>query len=111
MKKRTKGFVCPLIEKKTRNHDIGKYGHLWMRYIKKEYPKRYASLVRFGELESKAIEVNGVACELFEELEREWMQCHKTQNITSITERRQLKNVARMIAEEAVIHDVVKCYH
>ena len=37
--------------------DVGKYGRMWMDYIQKEYPQRYRSLVRFGELHDKATEV------------------------------------------------------
>ena len=38
--------------------DVGKYGRMWIKYIKEEYPMRYKSLVRFGELEERAYEVN-----------------------------------------------------
>ena len=37
--------------------DVGKYGRMWIKYIKEEYPMRYKSLVRFGELEERADEV------------------------------------------------------
>lgn len=40
--------------------DVGKYGRMWIKYIKEEYPMRYKSLVRFGELEERADEVNKV---------------------------------------------------
>lgn len=30
--------------------DAGKYGRMWIKYIKEEYPMRYKSLVRFGSL-------------------------------------------------------------
>ena len=33
--------------------DVGKYGRMWIKYIKEEYPMRYKSLVRFGELEER----------------------------------------------------------
>lgn len=49
--------------------DVGKYGRMWMDYIQKEYPQRYRSLVRFGELHDKATEVNKVAHELLEDIE------------------------------------------
>ena len=41
--------------------DVGKYGRMWIKYIKEEYPMRYKSLVRFGELEERADEVNDTA--------------------------------------------------
>ena len=46
-----------------KNIDVGKYGHMWIDYIRTEYPQRYKSLVRFGELHDKAAEVNEVAYE------------------------------------------------
>ncbi|MBQ8040719.1 MAG: TnpV protein [Lachnospiraceae bacterium] len=73
------GIFYPLItvEIKEEDTDIGKYGLLWMKYIQSEYPQRYRSLVRFGELHSKAIEVNEVAYELLEDIENEWFKKHK----------------------------------
>ena len=35
--------------------DVGKYGRMWIKYIKEEYPMRYKSLVRFGELEELSL--------------------------------------------------------
>ena len=67
--------------------DVGKYGRMWMDYIQKEYPQRYRSLVRFGELHDKANHAN------------------------SFVEMYQLRTQARMIAEEVVLHDVVDCFH
>ena len=37
--------------------DVGKYGRMWIKYIKEEYPMRYKSLVRFGELEERADDI------------------------------------------------------
>lgn len=47
---------------KTKN--IGKYGHLWINFMKEAYPERHRSLVRFGLLEEKAAAVNEEAYEL-----------------------------------------------
>ena len=49
--------------------DVGKYGRMWIKYIKEEYPMRYKSLVRFGELEERADEVNDTAYELLDDIE------------------------------------------
>lgn len=53
-----------------KNTDVEKYGRMWIGYIRKEYPRRYRSLVRFGELRNKATEVNEVAYELLEDIEK-----------------------------------------
>lgn len=107
------GILYPLIsvEIKEENADIGKYGRLWMKYIQSEYPQRYRSLVRFGELYSKAVEVNEVAYELLEDIENEWLKQHKPKNKNSFMEMYRLRTQARMIAEEVVLHDVVNCFH
>lgn len=107
------GILYPLItvEVKEENADIGKYGRLWLEYIKSEYPQRYRSLVRFGELNSKAIEVNEVAYELLEDIEGEWLSQHKPKNKNSFMEMYRLRTQARMVAEEVVLHDVVNCFH
>lgn len=57
------GLFYPLItlDIKDDGVNVGKYGHMWMQYLKSEYPQRYRSLLRFGELNQKAAEVNEVA--------------------------------------------------
>ena len=107
------GILYPLItvEIKEENADIGKYGRLWMKYIQSEYPQRYRSLVRFGELYSKAIEVNEVAYELLEDIENEWLMEHKPKDKNSFMEIYRLRTQARLVAEEVVLHDVVNCFH
>ena len=107
------GIFYPLItvEIEEENADIGKYGRLWMKYIQSEYPQRYRSLVRFGELYSKAVEVNEVAYELLEDIENEWLMKHKPKDKKSFMEIYRLRTQARLVAEEVVLHDVVNCFH
>ncbi len=96
------------------NHAVnmyGKYGYMWIDYIRTEYPQRYKSLVRFGELHDKAAEVNEVAYELLEDIEKEWLSEHKPKQANSFMEMYRLRTQARMIAEEVVLHDVVNCFH
>ena len=94
-----------------KNTDVGKYGHMWIDYIRTEYPQRYKSLVRFGELHDKAAEVNEVAYELLEDIENECLRKHKPKHVNSFVEMYQLRTQARMIAEEVVLHDVVNYFH
>ena len=107
------GIFYPLITLggEENSTDVGKYGCMWMDYIQKEYPQRYRSLVRFGELHDKATEVNEVAYELLEDIENEWLRKHKPKHANSFVEMYQLRTQARMIAEEVVLHDVVDCFH
>lgn len=77
----------------------------------KEYPMRYKSLVRFGELEERADEVNDTAYELLDDIEAKWLKKHKPKNPNSFTEQLQLRTQTRMMAEEIVIVDVVMQFH
>ena len=107
------GIFYPLITVEIKEEDagIGKYGRLWMKYIQSEYPQRYRSLVRFGELHSKAVEVNEVAYGLLEDIENEWLMKHKPKDKNSFMEMYRLRTQARLVAEEVVLHDVVNCFH
>lgn len=107
------GLLYPLITVDIKEEDVnvGKYGRMWMQYLKSEYLQRYRSLLRFGELKYKAAEVNEVAYELLEDIETEWLQNHKPKNRNSFVEMYQLRTEARLIAEEVVLHDVVNCFH
>ena len=98
------------LEKKA-DIDAGKYGRMWIKYIKEEYPVRYKSLVRFGELEERANEVNETAYELLDDIEAKWLKKHKPKNPNSFTEQLQLRTQTRMMAEEIVIMDVVMQFH
>lgn len=107
------GLLYPLITVNIKEEDVnvGKYGRMWMQYLKSEYPQRYRSLLRVGELKYKAAEVNEVAYELFEDIETEWLQNHKPKNRNSFVGMYQLRTEARLMAEEVVLHDVVNCFH
>lgn len=108
------GIFYPLLSETTEpeaNTDIGKYGLLWMEYLKVEYSYRYRNLVRFGKLNSKAREVNEMAYELLEEIERRFFQTHKVVNPNSFTEMYRLRMEARILAEELVLHDIVHHFH
>lgn len=107
------GLLYPLITLDIKEEDVnvGKYGHMWVQYLKLEYPQRYRSLLRFGELKYKASEVNEVAYELLEDIESEWLQNHKPKDRNSFVEMYKLRTEARLIAEKVVLHDVVNCFH
>ena len=106
------GIFYPLLStEKCENVDVGKYGHLWMNYIKEEFPIRYNSLLRFGNLEERAAEVNEVAYELLSDIEAELMEQHKPKNRNSFVEMYAIRSQVRVVAEEVVLHDVVRQFH
>ena len=73
------GIFYPVLAAGTEQADIdaGKYGRMWIEYMKDEYPVRYRSLVRFAELEERAAEVNETAYELLDDIENSWLKKHK----------------------------------
>lgn len=105
------GDTYPFLVLERQDEEVGKYGLLWIRYIMKKYPKRYETLLQFGELHSKATEVNKVAYELLEDIENEWLDEHRQMASCSFKELYQLRTMARMVAEEVVLQDVVNCFH
>ena len=107
------GIFYPVIVAGTEQADIdaGKYGRMWIKYMKDEYPVRYRSLVRFAELEERAAEVNETAYELLDDIENAWLKKHKANNPDSFTEQLKLRTQARMMAEEIVLADVVMQFH
>ena len=52
------GLFYPVVSMERERINVGKYGLLWMEYIKENASDRYKSLLRFGKLEEKALEVN-----------------------------------------------------
>ena len=107
------GIFYPVLVAGTEKADIdaGKYGRMWIKYMKDEYPVRYRSLVRFAELEERAAEVNETAYELLDDIENAWLKKHKANNPDSFTEQLKLRTQARMMAEEIVLSDVVMQFH
>ena len=91
--------------------NVGKYGRMWIEHIKITYPQRYRSLLRFGELKERAEMVNETAYELLEDIEVRWLNKHRAKNPNFFIEQLHLRNQARMMAEEVVLHDVVRQFH
>lgn len=91
--------------------DIGKFGHMWMEFMESAFPIRYRNLVICGELYSRAMEVDEIAWELHEDIEKEWIKKHKPKNSNSFVEIYEIRSQARLMAEEVVMHEVVNCYH
>lgn len=103
--------VLPVYKEESTKLDVGKYGRMWIEHMKATYPQRYISLVRFGELENRASQVNETAYELLEDMEKSWLWTHRPENPYCFMEQLRLRNQARAIAEEMVLQDVVRQFH
>ena len=91
--------------------DIGKYGHLWISYIKENYPDRYRHHIRLGQLQMKAKEVNEEAYELLDRIVKKYLVKHKPGNSHSTMEMWKLREQAKQLAEEVIYGEIVYKYH
>ena len=108
------GLLYPVLsvsEEAVKPIHIGKYGRMWIEYMKTEHPDRYRNLVRFGQLWDKATEIDEEAYELLEAIESKWLSSHKPKNRQSFWEMYQLRTQARLMAEETVLHQMIGQYH
>ena len=83
---------------------VGKYGLLWMNYMKSNHAERYRHHIRMGTLNTKALEVNEEAYEMLEGIVNQYLVKHKPQNSASTMEmwrlREQAKQMARVCWDE-----------
>lgn len=89
----------------------GKYGLLWIDYIKSNHAERYRHHMRMGTLNTKALEVNEEAYEMLEGIMNQYLAKHKPQNSASTMEMWRLREQAKQMAEEVVLSDIVRQYH
>ena len=90
---------------------VGKYGLLWMNYMKSNHAERYRHHIRMGTLNSKAFEVNEEAYEMLEGIVNQYLVKHKPQNSASTMEMWRLREQAKQMAEEVVLSGIVRQYH
>lgn len=108
------GLFYPLVEdvisgECIKTKDIGKYGHLWINFMQEAYPERYRSLVRFGLVEEKAVDVNEEAYELLCSIEEKLLKDSDAER--SFAEKYTLRMQVRMLVEEIVMREVVNVFH
>lgn len=90
---------------------VGKYGLLWIDYMKSNHADRYRHHVRMGNLNTKAFEVNEEAYEMLEGIVNKYLAKHKPQNSASTMEMWRLREQAKQMAEEVVLSDIVRQYY
>ena len=91
--------------------DIGKYGHLWISYMKENHPDRYRHHIRMGQLQMKAKEVNEEAYEMMDGIVEKYLVKHKSKDAHSTMEMWKLREQAKQLAEEVVYGEIVYKYH
>lgn len=91
--------------------DIGKYGHLWITYMKENHPDRYRHHVRMGQLHISAKEVNEEAYEMLDRIVGKYLAKHKPESAHSFMEMWKLREQAKQLAEEVIYGEIVYKYH
>ena len=108
------GILYPVISVGTEKNllnTIGKYGRMWVAFMKNSHPDRYRSLVRFGRLQEKATQIDEEAYELLDSIEEKWLKHHKPVDGNSFAEMYRLRTQVRLMAEEVVLEQIVNRYH
>lgn len=91
--------------------DIGKYGHLWISYLKENHPDRYRHHLRMNQLHIKAKEVNEEAYEMLDMVVEKYLKKHKPKDTHSTMEMWKLREQAKQLAEEVIYGEIVYKYH
>lgn len=104
------GLLYPVIDEstiKSENVWVGKYGHMWMDYMKENYPERYRNLFRRGALEVKASEINAEAYRVLDTISEQYTKREIPVGCDSTMDMWQLREQVRQLAEEIVLQEVV----
>lgn len=102
------GLLYPMIDEPTiKNVWVGKYGHIWLDYIRESYPNRYRNLFRRDILEIKASEINEEAYEVLDTISAQHIQREIPEGCDSIMDMWKLREQARQLAEEVVLQEVI----
>lgn len=90
---------------------VGKYGHLWINFMKENHPDRYRHLFRFRKLMTKATEVDEEAYQLLDSITEKYLKSHLLKDSSSTMEMWRLRKEAKRIAEEVIFQDIVNQFH
>ena len=108
------GLLYPMIDEptiKNKNVWVGKYGHIWLDYMRESYPDRYRNLFRRGMLEIKASEKNEEAYEVLDTISEQYIQREILEGCDSTMDMWKLREQAQKLAEEVVLQEVVfRCH-
>ena len=80
-------------------------------YLEENYPQRYRSLVRFGNLYTKLKEVEDEANRMLESLMEKYLEKHRPENPDSTMEMFRIRKQGMMEAEEIIRHDLINQFH
>ena len=91
--------------------NLGRFAVRAMVYLKENHSDRYRSLQRSGKLAEKMQEVEDTANRMMDALEGSYLKNNPPKDKNSSMEMWQLRQQARMQAEETVMSEVVMQFH
>lgn len=86
---------------------VGKYGLLWLNYMKENHKERYRLLWRLGRLNRVACQVDEEAWEMLAEIMEKHLAKHLPEDSSSTMEMWRLREEAKRIGEVVVLRDIV----
>ncbi|MBR1740370.1 MAG: TnpV protein [Lachnospiraceae bacterium] len=89
--------------------DAGKYGLIWLDYLRDNKPSLYRHYMRTGKLLERAASVNEEAHAMLNRIMNEYLEKHKPADPGATMEMWRIREQAKMQAEEVVLHDIVYC--
>lgn len=90
---------------------VGKYGLLWLSYMKENHKGRLRTLTRLGCANRTAHKVNEEAYEMLDLIIGQQMKKHPSVHSGSTMEMWKLREQAKTVAEETVLMDIVYQYY
>lgn len=101
------GALCPDLQiskdEETDKRPIGKYGQMYLNYLKDEHPERFAELRMSGELMPMVHKVNDETHEQVKELSCKLMKQYPSTNDT--VQKFRQRNACQMMAEEIILKE------
>lgn len=105
---REDGFLYPVLEYDEEEAvDVGKYGYIWLEYMRENHNAEYRKLVRTGRVNLTAAKINEEAYEMQDVIVGKYLKKHKPKNPHSTMEIWEIRQQAQMQAEEIVLASVI----
>lgn len=86
---------------------VGKYGLLWLNYMKENHKERCRLLWRLGRLNQVACQVHEEAWDMLDDIMEKYLKNHLLEDSPSTMEMWRLREEAKRIGEEVVFRDIV----
>lgn len=87
--------------------NVGRYGLLWISYMKENYKNRFILLTRLGRLNTIAVEVDEEAYQMLDVITQKYIQKYLPKNRSCTMKIWKVREQARMDAEETIFTDII----